>query len=82
MVVQDLNRFLRGWGGYFRSGNSTQQFHALDRYVFWRLARFMTRKHDRRGTGRGAYELLDSRDGLGLYRLTGTVRYGPAHAQR
>ncbi len=82
MVVQDLNRFLRGWGAYFRSGNSTQQFHALDRYVFWRLARFMTRKHDRRGTGRGAYELLDARDRLGLYRLTGTIRYAPAHATR
>jgi RNA-directed DNA polymerase len=82
MVVQDLNRFLRGWGAYFRTGNSTQQFHALDRYVFWRLARFMTRKHDRRGTGRGAYELLESRDGLGLYRLTGTIRHEPAHATR
>ncbi len=81
MVVQDLNRFLRAWGAYFRSGNSTQQFQALDRYVFWRLARFMTRKHGRRGTGRGAYELLDSRTGLGLYRLTGTIRYEPAHAR-
>jgi len=82
MVVQDLNRFLRGWGAYFRSGNSTQQFQALDRYVFWRLARFMTRKHGKRGTGRGAYELLDAQDRLGLHRLTGTIRYAPAHAPR
>ncbi len=42
----------------------------------------MTRKHDRRGTGRGAYELLDARDRLGLYHLTGTIRYAPAHATR
>jgi RNA-directed DNA polymerase len=79
MVVQDINRFLRGWGAYFRDGNSTQQFHALDRYVFWRLARFMTRKHRRKGTGRGAYELLGSHNGLGVYRLVGTVRYAPAN---
>lgn len=26
LVVQDLNRFLRGWGAYFRHGNSTRQF--------------------------------------------------------
>jgi RNA-directed DNA polymerase len=82
MVVQDLNRFLRGWGAYFRYGNSTQQFHALDRYAFWRLARFMTRKHHRPGTGRGAFELLESRDRLGLHRLTGTIGHEHAHASR
>jgi RNA-directed DNA polymerase len=82
MVVQDLNRFLRGWAAYFRFGNSTEQFKALDRYVFWRLARFLTRKHDLRGYRRGMAELVESRTKLGLYRLTGTVRYGDAHAAR
>jgi RNA-directed DNA polymerase len=38
VVVQDINRFLRGWGGYFRYGNSTQQFKHLDHYVFERIA--------------------------------------------
>ena len=28
-VVQDLNRFLRGWAGYFRYGNSTVQFDQI-----------------------------------------------------
>ena len=78
MVVEDLNRFLRGWGAYFRHGNSTQQFKALDRYVFWRLSRFLTRKHDRRGMA----ELVESRTKLGLYRLVGTIRYPTAHAGR
>ena len=82
MVVQDLNRFLRGWAAYFRFGNSTEQFKALDRYVFWRLARFLTRKHDLRGYRRGMADLVESRTKLGLYRLTGTVRYGDAHAAR
>jgi RNA-directed DNA polymerase len=82
MVVQDLNRFLRGWAAYFRFGNSTQQFKALDRYVFWRLSRFMTRKHGLRGYRRGMADLMESRTKLGLYRLTGTVRYGDAHAAR
>ncbi len=82
MVVEDLNRFLRGWGAYFRHGDSTQQFKALDRYVFWRLSRFMTRKHDKRGYRRGMAELVDSRTKLGLYRLAGTVRYPTAQAAR
>ena len=28
-VVQDLNRFLRGWAGYFRYGNSARQFNKI-----------------------------------------------------
>jgi RNA-directed DNA polymerase len=82
MVVQDLNRFLRGWGVYFRTGNSTQQFKALDRYVFWRLSRFLTRKYDKRGYRRGMAQLMDSRTRLGIHRLAGTIRYEPAHATR
>ena len=50
--------------------------------MFWRLSRFLTRKHDRRGYRRGMAELVESRTTLGLYRLTGTVRYGDAHAAR
>jgi len=80
MVVQDLNRFLQGWGAYFRHGNSTQQLHALDRYVFWRLSRFLTRKYGKRGYRRGMAQLLDSRTQLGLYHLSGTIRYESAHA--
>jgi RNA-directed DNA polymerase len=82
MVVQDLNRFLRGWGAYFRTGNSTQQFKAIDRYAFWRLSRFLTRKYDKRGYRRGMAQLMDSRTRLGIHHLAGTIRYEPAHASR
>ncbi len=82
MVVQDLNAFLRGWGAYFRHGNSTQQFRALDAFVFERLARFETRKHGSRNWRRGVFELLEDEGTLGLVRLAGTVRYPAAHAAR
>jgi len=82
MVVQDVNRFLRGWGAYFRYGNSTQQLHALDRFVFWRLSRFLTRKYGKTGYRRGMAQLLESQNRLGLIRLAGTVRYSSAHAER
>jgi RNA-directed DNA polymerase len=79
MVVQDINAFLRGWAAYFRHGNSTKQFRHLDRFVFERMARFIARKRKRRNWRRGMAELIESRTTLGLYRLTGTVRYPTAH---
>ncbi len=42
----------------------------------------MTRKHGKTGYRRGMADLLESRTQLGLYRLTGTVRYRDAHAAR
>ena len=75
MVVQDLNRFLTGWGAYFRCGNATLQFKHLDAYVTDRLCRFIARKYGKRGVRRGLAVLLESRDRLGLQRLAGTVRY-------
>src|SRR5581483_3763292 len=66
-------RFLDGWGGYCRHGNSTQQLDGLDWYVQNRLCRFIARKYGRRGTRRGLAVLLDSKSRLGLHRLAGTV---------
>lgn len=82
MVVADLNRFLRGWGAYFRWGNSTRQFKALDGYVVERVSRFLSRKHGTSGRGPGLAKLLESHTRLGLYHLAGTVRYESAYAAR
>jgi RNA-directed DNA polymerase len=72
MVVQDLNRFLQGWRAYFRYGNSTQQLHALDRYVFWRLSRFLTLVRQAR---------IPPRDGAAA-RLPHPARSLPPHRNR
>ena len=83
IVVQEINRFLKGWGAYFRHGNSTQQFKALDHFVFERVARFLSRKHGKPGRGMGVYLLMKSDTRLGIYCLAGTVRYASAaHAAR
>jgi len=81
-VITDVNRFLRGWGGYFRRGNSTRHFHQLDLYVRRRVARFISQKHDRSGLGYGFKVMVASGNDLGLYRLVGTVGAGAAHAAR
>jgi RNA-directed DNA polymerase len=79
-VVELLNPVLRGWGNYFRHGNSARKFSLIDSYVHERLAILASTKH-----GRSGRNWLTRYNGvwfrrLGVYTLTGTVRYGTAHA--
>lgn len=81
-VVDDLNVILRSWGNHFRYGNSARKFAQIDSYVHERLAIFTSRKHGRSGRNwRRRYNWLWLQR-LGVYRLSGTVRYGTAHAWR
>lgn len=76
-IVTEVNRVLRGWGAYFRVGNSSRQFGQVDRYVRELLGQFTNRQAGRGGWGWGRHEeaLLDS---LGICRLRGTVRRAQA----
>jgi len=80
MVVEDLNPVLRGWGAYFRQGNSSGKFGAIDRYVHERVAILASRKHGISGFNWSDRFTWDWLGNLGVYRLTGTVRYPTAHA--
>src|SRR5204862_393249 len=37
VLIRDLNPILRGWGGYFRTGNAAKKFNQVDEYVADRL---------------------------------------------
>jgi RNA-directed DNA polymerase len=79
-VVEELNPVLRGWGAYFRYGNSSKKFATLDSYVHQRLAKLASVKHGLSGRNwatRFNYGWLTQ---LGIHRLTGTVRYWSANA--
>lgn len=72
-VVDDLNRFLRGWAAYFRYGNSATHFDKISRYVRMRLALFISKRH-RRSRAFGWYVVaFASPNQLGLVDLIGTV---------
>jgi RNA-directed DNA polymerase len=73
-VVTELNAAVRGWGAYFRRGNSSRQFCQVDMYVRERLGLFMSKKAGRHGRGWGRHTLAYFR-ALGVYELAGTVRW-------
>ncbi len=43
-----LNPILRGWSAYFGWLNSAQHFRKVDRFVIWKLRRWLQAKHQRR----------------------------------
>jgi RNA-directed DNA polymerase len=78
-VIDDLNLFLRGWGGYFRTGNAATKFISMDRYVAWRLKRLLIKKRGRNlragQTNRWTATWFHDQ---GLHKLMGTIRYPKA----
>ena len=72
-VVGSLNRFLRGWAGFFRYGNSSQHFIDIRWYAQMRLARLVAKRHGRRPAfGRWVVGVA-SPNQLGLVSLSGIV---------
>lgn len=82
IIVERLNRVLRGWGAYFRYGNSARKFDRIDSYVHERLAILVSNKHGQRGRNWQRHYNGEWLRRLKPYRLTGTVRHGTAHASR
>jgi group II intron reverse transcriptase/maturase len=75
VVVDNLNPVLRGWGAYFRYGNSSQKFSAVDSYVHQRMAMLASNKYGLRGRHWATRFTYGWMTDLGIYRLSGTVRY-------
>ena len=72
-IVEDMNRFLRGWSAYFRYGNSTLCFEKMTSYARLRVAIVVANRHQRsRAWGRSVV-FFQSPSYLGLVGLTGTV---------
>jgi len=82
VLIEDLNPVLRGWGNYFRTGNSAIKVQDVDDYVRDRLRKFLIRRHGRDlKPGQWNTWTADWFRELGLHRLRGTIRYpGAAHA--
>ena len=73
-LVVELNRFLRGWAGYFRYGNSALVFGQIRNYALTRLAIWLSKRGNRRrARGWGMVQVIRSPDHMGLISLDGMV---------
>ncbi len=77
-MVARIAPIIRGWGAYFRWGNSARVFAAIDEYVLLRLVLFLRKKHHwahrrwRHGAKAGGASALLAR--ARPPKLSGTVR--------
>jgi Group II intron, maturase-specific domain len=72
VIVRDLNRFLRGWAGYFRYGNSARFFDKITLHALRRLAWFIAKRHKRRKRY-GWWVVVHQTHRTGLIDLNGTI---------
>lgn len=86
-VIGELNPILRGWGNYFRTGNASGKFQAVDRYGRERLLRLLLRRGNQRKPD--ARRLRPRNwphrrfvNEHGLYQLLGTICYPGGRACR
>lgn len=81
-VIADVNRVLRGWGQYFRTGNAATKFIQVDSYVEERLRGLLVKRAGSHlAPGRATAWRRPFFEALGLCRLRGTVHYpGPRNA--
>jgi RNA-directed DNA polymerase len=77
-IIAELTPVLRGWGNYFRTGNANREFKKMDAYVITSLLRWQYRRGGQRSAKRPGFT-WNQLEGMGLYRLLGTVKY-PAQA--
>jgi group II intron reverse transcriptase/maturase len=79
VIIAEINPVLRGWGQYFRTGNASDKFSEVDKYVVWRLKRLRVHRKGRHLKSGEARRWKESYfNALGLVHLHGTVAYPEA----
>ena len=77
VLVESLNRKLRGWANYFKLGPVSKAYKAVDKYTTIRLRRWLRHKHKVRNSGHGCYPDEYLYESLGLVQLPVLTRNLP-----
>ena len=77
VLVESLNRKLRGWANYFKLGPVSKAYKAVDKYTTIRLRRWLRHKHKVRNSGHGCYPDEYLYESLGLVQLPVLTRTLP-----
>lgn len=51
LIKEKVNPILRGWGNYFKTGNSRLHFKSIANYTTWTLCIMLRKKHKKRAKG-------------------------------
>lgn len=51
LIKEKVNPILRGWGNYFKTGNSRKHFLSIANYTTWTLCIMLRKKHKKRAKG-------------------------------
>jgi len=73
VIVEEVNRFLRGWAAYFRYGNSAVRFEKIIHHAWTRIALVIAKRHKRSRAYGWSVLAYQSPDHCGLISLSGTV---------
>jgi hypothetical protein len=77
VLVNTLNRKLRGWANYFKLGPVSKAYRAVDKYTTTRLRRWLRHKHRVRNRGCSLYSDEYLYGTLGLVKLPALTRNLP-----
>jgi len=77
VIVNEMNRKLRGWGNYFCLGAVSRSYRIVDSHARHRLRQWLNAKHRSRGTHPVRYPDAYMHMGLGLHQLVQTTRNLP-----
>lgn len=69
LVQERINPILRGWGNYFRSGNSRKHFVTIAKYTTYVLTIMLRKKHKKRSKGWRDHPPSWFYDYQGLFKL-------------
>jgi RNA-directed DNA polymerase len=72
-LVGEMNRFLRGWSGFFRYGNSARYFDKIRNHALERLVLVVAKRHHRSRAFGWSVVAFQSSNQLGLVSLNGIV---------
>ena len=69
LVKEKINPLLRGWGNYFKTGNSRKHFQSIANYTTWTLCIMLRKKQKKRSKGWKDHPPSWFYDYQGLFKL-------------
>ncbi len=76
LIKDQVNPILRGWGNYFKVGNSRMHFKSIANYTMWTLCIMLRKKHKKRSKGWRDHPPSWFYEYHGLFKLPGLAVTG------